>query len=206
MKRSAAMIALGGMAITVLVLAACSKTKNSETASTPVSTCVRGVDGITRDQYGRTCANYPTNANSCVNTRYNPTTGQYVDAITGLPANCSANGYFDGYNSVPFNGLYGSQYINGCDGWSLYYNAQYVPVDLGNGQLICMNTAYLYQQVPTYNWNDYYQYQTPVYLCSGYDCGGSSYAYNGNAYSCGSNLTLGFNFGFLGGSYSTCGW
>src|SRR4051812_21134850 len=89
-------------ATTALVLAlglvACGKTKNnSDNASTPASVCTRSWDGTMRDQYGRNCGNYATN--SCLNTSYNPATGQYVDISTGAPVNC-ANTY-NGTGAIP---------------------------------------------------------------------------------------------------------
>ncbi|MBX3021734.1 MAG: hypothetical protein KF799_08675 [Bdellovibrionales bacterium] len=195
-------LAIAGMAVIAAGLVACGKTKNDSNASTPASTCVRSYDGTLRDQYGRSCNQYGYNSGSCVNARYY--NGQYYDLYTNQPISCQSQGYFDGYNSVPYYGQnqYGTQFA-GCQGWSqVYYGTQYVPVDLGNGQLICMNTAYLYQQAPQYNWNNAYYYQQPVYTCQSYDCYGGSYG--GYNYSCTTQLNLGFNFGYGSAGIGMC--
>lgn len=218
MKTMNTLASFAALAVIAVSLAACQKSSNSSdtSATTPVaaSTCTRWSDGSMRDQYGRTCGNYAYNQNSCVNARYNPQTGQYVDATTGYPVNCQSSGYFDGYNSVPYQGYYGGQQFSGCQGWTqaVYQRygqyAQYVPVDLGNGQLICMNTAYLQQQVPQYNWAQYAYSQQPIYTCMSYDCygyGGGGYGYGqGYGYSCQANINLGFNFGYGGANFGIC--
>ncbi len=190
----------------VVGLGACGKKKNGSTASTPASTCTRSWDGQLRDQYGRLCSNYTTGTGSCLNTRYDPATGQYRDLTTNAVVNCNSTGYFDGYNSIPYYGQYGNTMINGCSQWSQIYGAQYIPVDLGNGQLVCMNVQYLSSYNPGYNWNQYYQNYMytgyPMYTCSGYDCGGSSYG--GYQYSCSTSLNLGFFTGGLGGNVGMC--
>jgi hypothetical protein len=154
-------------------------------------------DGTMRDQYGRACSNYATGTNTCVNARLDITTGRYVDITTGMPVNCNSTG-FDGYNTMPYYGQYGGTQINGCQGWSQVYGAQYIPVDFGNGQLVCMNTAYLGQQNPGYNFNQYYYTQQPLYTCQGYDCSGYGGYYNGYQYSgCQSQ----FNFGYASSGF-----
>jgi len=211
---------LAALAVIAVSLVACQKSSNSSdtSATTPVaaSTCTRWSDGSMRDQYGRNCGNYATNANSCVGAAYNQATGQYYNTTTGQPMSCQSSGYFDGYNSVPYQGYYGNQQFQGCQGWTqvVYQRygqyAQYVPVDLGNGQLICMNAAYLQQQVPQYNWAQYAQYQQPVYTCLGADCygygGGGGYGYGGyyGQQGCGVAVNFGFNFGYGSAGVGLC--
>jgi hypothetical protein len=189
----------------VLMLGACGKTSNGSgdaPAATPASTCTRSWDGTLRDQYGRTCNNYANSAGSCTNARYNPQTGQYVDINTGYPVQCNPQGYFDGYNSVPYNGSYQGQTFQGCQGWSQIYGAQYIPVDIGNGQLVCMNYAYLGQAYPqVYQYPPTYYYSQPVYTCSGYDCGGGSY-YGGGG--CQSSVNVGFSYGGVSAGIGFC--
>lgn len=190
----------------VVGLSACGRNRNGNAnASTPASQCTRGFDGQLRDQYGRLCSNYGMTNGSCVNTRYDATTGRYLDLTTGMPVNCTSTGYFDGINSMPYYGQYGTQMINGCQGWSQIYGAQYIPLDIGNGQLVCMNVAYLYQYNPGYNWNQYYNnymnYGYPMYACYSYECGGGYYG--GYNYNCSMNLNLGFFTGGLGGGFGT---
>lgn len=191
------------IAVTGLLLMACSKTStSSDTNSNPASYCQRSWDGQMRDQYNRVCSNYSVGNNSCVNARYNPQTGQYTDLNTGMPVSCNSQGYFDGYNSVPYYGYSNGQAFAGCQGYAYYppYQ-QYVPFDLGNGQLICLNANYLYQVAPSMNWYQYAQYQQPVYACQGYDC----YGGGGYGYTCDPSINFSFDFGFGGVSIGACG-
>jgi hypothetical protein len=205
-------IALAGMVI--LSLGACGKKKNGSTnASTPASTCTTNAAGQLVDQYGRLCNNYNSVLNnSCLNARYNYQTGQYQDITTGAVVQCTGTGLYDGYNSIPYQGMYGNQMINGCSGWTQFFMqyygtyVQYMPVDLGYGQRVCMNVAYLQTQNPGWNWNQYYtnyvNYGYPMYICSGYDCGGSYY---GNyQYSCNSGFNFGAFFGGFGFNVGAC--
>ncbi|MGE0527679.1 MAG: hypothetical protein AB7P49_11490, partial [Bdellovibrionales bacterium] len=156
------------------------------------------------DQYNRVCTP-TTSTTNCLNTRYDHSTGRYVDLTTGAVVNCNPTGYFDGYNSIPYYGYNNGQQINGCSGWTSvlyqqYGYVQYVPVDIGNGQLICMNTQYLGYYNPGYNWNTYAQYQYPIYTCNSYDCGNLGGSYYGQQYSCNMGFQFGFfTFGFGGG-------
>lgn len=159
-------LAIAGMVLMTAFLVACGKTKNDSNASTPTSTCTRSWDGSMRDQQGRACGASAT-YNQCANAYYN---GQYyIDRTTGQQVNCNYQ------NGVPQQG-----YGQGCQGWSQVYPGEYyVPVDLGGGQLICMNTRYLYQSQPNYfDWNNYYAYyQQPMQYYNPYyggGCGGSS--------------------------------
>jgi hypothetical protein len=211
MKPVTLMAAFATVAAVAVGMVACGKTSNSSnTATTPASACSVSWDGTMRDQYGRSCNNYPTGgANSCVGAVYNPVTRQYTNQM-GQPVQCNPSGYFDGYNSIPYQGMYGGQQINGCQSWTPVIQqqygqyAQYVPVDLGNGQLICMNAAYLQQRMPNYNWNQYAMYQQPVLACVSYDCYGGGYQYGGQSYGCSSSFNVGFNFGFGGASFGMC--
>lgn len=203
MKTKRALAAIFTVAAITAGMVACGKTKNNtENASTPpASQCTRRWDGVMVDQYGRQCANYPTN--NCANAVYNPQTGQYTDRTTGAPLQCQGS-YYDGYNSIPYYGQYQGQQIYGCQGWSQIYGAYYVPVDLGNGQMICMNTAYLQQQNPyyQYNWYNAYYYQTPIYTCQSYDCYGGYYY--GRQYGCSTNFNIGFDWGYGYGNFGMC--
>jgi hypothetical protein len=207
--------------VTVATLGACGK-KNTEStpASTPASTCQRYPDGTSRDQYGRTCSNLPGYGgygNGCVGTRYDATTGRYISLTTGQVVQCNPQGYFDGYNSLPINGMYGNQQINSCDGWTPWVMqryqqyAQYVPVDIGNGQLVCLNANYLSQQMPQQNWNQYAQMQQPIYMCTGCDCtmscgygGGYGYPAGYGYSSCNQSFNVGFSYGGFGASAGWC--
>jgi hypothetical protein len=143
------------------------------------------------DQYGRNCSYYGNTTNTCVNARLDPTTGRYYDIATGQPVNCNSAG-FDNYNSVPYYGQQNGYQFQGCDGWTQIYGAYYVPVDMGNGQLVCMNTAYLQNNNPGYNFQQYYYTQQPVYSCYSYDCYGGGGYYNGYQYG---GCQQSFNFG-----------
>ncbi|NJL24118.1 MAG: hypothetical protein HC902_02335 [Calothrix sp. SM1_5_4] len=192
--------------VTVATLSACGKKKNGSTASTPASTCTMNAYGAWVDTYGRSC-NPSATANTCTNVRYDATTGRYISLTTGQVVNCGVGnggyGYYDGYNSIPYQGQYGNTTISGCAGWSQIYGAQYIPVDIGDGQLVCMNTAYLNQRYGSQvNWNQYYYSHQPIYSCGGYDCNGGYYG--GNYYSCNTNVAIGFNFGYGGVGANLC--
>lgn len=200
-------IALAGFLM--IGLGACGKKKNgSSNASTPASTCTAGVDGQLRDQYGRLCNNYNNvlGGNNCLNTRYDAYTGRYLDLTTGQPVACNPNGYFQPGYSMPYYGMAGGQMIDGCSGWNQVYGAQYIPIDIGYGQRICMNVAYLQQNNPSYNWNQYYNnyanYGYQMYACYSYDCMGGYYG--GYQYSCSTSLNLGFFTGGFGGNIGMC--
>ena len=197
-KKNWAMTTVLG-AISLLAIA-CAKTSNSgPSASSPAtaSNCTTGSDGVSRDQYGRTCSNYAVNNNSCVNTRWNASTGQYLSLTTGQPVSCQSTGYTDGFNSLPVNGMINGQQFSGCGNWTAQSGQQYVPVDVGNGQLVCMNVNYLQQNNPGYNWNQYAIQQQPIYTCSGADCGGYSQGYASEGYGCSASINFGVNFGGL---------
>lgn len=142
-------LAIASLTVITVGLAACGKTKTDSNASTPVatSTCTRSYDGTMRDQYGRSCAAYGQN---------------------NIP--------YDGTNLNPY------QQGTGCQGWSQLmsqqygYQIYYVPVDVGNGQLICMNAQQM-PQAQNVNWYDPYYQQYPPYSCQSYDCGQN---YGGN--------------------------
>jgi hypothetical protein len=187
---------LFAITVSALGLMGCAKTSNSSpSASTPTpSTCTATWNGQMVDQYGRTCSNYATNTNSCVNATYNPATQQYVNPTTGQPVACNSQGFVDGFNSLPNSGIGSQGYFTGCTGWSQVYPGNYyVPVDFGNGQLVCMNTAYLSQQNQGYNFNQLYYTQQPIYTCSGWDC-------NTNYYG-GGGCNQAFNFGYATSSF-----
>ena len=201
------------MAVTI---SACSKTSNSDDpASTPTSACNASYDGTLRDQYGRTCSNYNTYSNSCVNARFNAATNSYVDITTGQPVYCNTQG-FTGTNTVPFNGTnFQGQSFSGCQGWTAVYGANYIPVDLGNGQLVCANMAYLsgyYPQIAQQPAS--YYYSQPIYTCSGYDCygggggyyggGGGGGYYGGGGGGCSTAISLSFYSGDSGASGGVC--
>lgn len=192
-------LAIAGLAVVAATLVACGKTKNdSNNASTPAAlSCTRAWDGTMRDQYGRSCGGVGYTGNNCGNARY--VNGQYYDPYTNQPISCG--GFYDGYNSIPYQGQYGGQYVQGCSGWTQIYGAYYVPVDLGNGQLICMNTQYLYNQMPQYNWNQAYYYQQPIYTCQGYGCQGGGGYYG---YGCQSSFNVGFDFGYGNANFGMC--
>lgn len=155
MKSMNAMALAGLVALTTL-LAACGKTKNDSNASTPA-----------------------TNTNVCANAHWNGYT--YVDNTTNQPVNCN---YGTG-TAVPQY-----QTSQSCDGWTQWVlqnygvYAYYVPVQLGNGQMICMNTDYLYQSYPQYNWDQYAYNQQSLYYYDPYSYGG-----------CGSSIYLNYDFG-----------
>ncbi len=193
-----------------LSISACSKKKTSSNgsatpaASAPVAAqCYKQWDGSYRDEYNRTCS--PTGTTGqCSNVRYDLSTGQYYDLSTNQVVNCTNAGYYDGMNSLPYNGSYGNQQFNGCQSWSYYYNAQYVPIDMGNGQMVCMNTQYLQQNNPNVNWNNYNNYnQNPYYSCQSWNCYQPAYQ-NGYQYSCQTSINLGYFSSAWGGSLGLC--
>lgn len=203
MKPMTTLASLGALVLMALTLVACGRTSNSGTpANLNGAQCTRTADGRFIDMYGRACNNYPTS--NCGNARY--VNGQYYDAYTGAPISCG-NSFFDGYNSVPYYGQYQGQNFQGCQGWSSYYpGTQYIPMDIGNGQMVCMNMAYLYNYYPNYNWgnvyNNYAMYGRPMYACMSYDCMGGYY--NNYNYSCMQSFNIGFNFGWGGMGFGMC--
>jgi hypothetical protein len=197
----------------VLALAACSKTDNGSNNSTAAAAtqCVIGSDGIARNQLGQSCV---PGANVCQGYTYNPQTGMYIGPNgQQIPAsNCA------GANTIPNNGYYGGTYVNGtgtgygCDQWSQYYGITYVPVNIGNGQMVCVNYQYLQSQImmsyPQYQYTPYYNNpsQWYSYAPSAYDYGygyGSGYT-GGYGYGCGTGISLGLSTGGFSGGVSLC--
>lgn len=209
MKPTSALAAIALVASAILLLAGCGKTNTSSNTNAVASVCTTNAYGQSVDQYGRPC-NY-NSANACLNVRYDMNTRQYVSLTTGQPVPGCGNGYYDGYNSVPYYASYGGQNLQGCSIYTPYTGAQYVPVDLGSGQLICMNSAYLAQYNPGYNWNQMCQYQVPIYTCGSANCMGGGY-YGGYNYGCNSGFNMGiftpyFGFAFgTGGGACGAGW
>lgn len=197
------------VSVIALGLGACGSKKKSSSGNSAASApapapaqCNRQYDGSYRDEYGRSCS--PNGAQGqCSNVRYDMTTGQYYDLTTNQVVNCANAGYYDGYYSLPYNGSYGGQQFNGCQNWSYYYNAQYVPIDMGNGQMVCMNVQYLGYYNPQVNWNNYNQY--PYYTCQSYNCYQPYYNNNyGYQYQCQTSINLGYFSSSWGGSLGLC--
>jgi hypothetical protein len=173
-------------------------------------TCTTGNDGIPRDQYGRSCSADVLNY-GCSGYTYNAQTGTYIDPATGQQFPASSCG---GTTTIPNTGYYGNNYItgtgygSGCDQWSQYYGITYVPVNLGGGQMVCVNYQYLQSQImttypqyastPYYNDPSYWYTYAPSAYSNGYSGGG----YYG--YGCGSGISLGLSSGGFSDGVSLC--
>jgi hypothetical protein len=204
---------LAALAISVatsITLTGCPQTSNGSndaTAATPASYCTTNAAGQSVDQYGRVCSNYASGTGNCVGATYNPATGTYINTATGQVVSCNPSGYFDGYNSVPYSGLYQGNTFTGCQGWSqVYPGVQYVPVDIGNGQMVCMNYAYLGSAYPNlYQQPASYYYSQPIYTCGGADCYGYGYGNAGGAYyGCSTSVAIGFSYGDVSAGGGFC--
>lgn len=211
MKLLKTITALAIAAVTAMSLGACGRSRNGTAANNAANQCTRGFDGQLRDQFGRICNGFGGGFgggfgnNGCLNARFDPTTNTYRDISTGQIVNCAGTGFFDGVNSLPYYGFNNGATFNGCQGWSQMYGAQYIPLDIGYGQMVCMNVAYLYQNNPGYNWNqsfnNYMMYGYPMYTCGGMmgGCGGGFYG--GYNYMCATSINLGFFNGAFGGGF-----
>jgi hypothetical protein len=190
-------------AYAVLSLTACPSTNNGSDNSTPAAvtplTCTVGINGQYVNQYGQPCSG---GATFCSGYTYNAQTGTYIGP-NGQQIPASSCG-----SAIPSTGYTGTNYVSGCQGWTQYYQSQgynvmYVPVNIGGGQLVCVDYNQLSQQ---YNFGQYNQaYIDPNYWYSypptAYQSGYyGNYGYN----SCASNVNLGFSTGGVGAGVSLC--
>jgi hypothetical protein len=170
-------------------------------------------DDSERDQFDRLCSSYENVlGNNCLNARFNHQTGQYHDINTGAILQCNGGDIYDGYNSIPYQGMYGGQMINGCLDWTQFFfqfygqYVQYIPVNLGREKRVCINVAYLQLYNPSQNWNQHYNNyvhdRTEMYVCVDQDC--TDGLHEGHQYTCSTALSLGFLNGNLGENFGLC--
>ena len=179
---------------------------SGKSAATPGSSCKWNAQYNTYlDNQGRYCNAY--NGQSCINQglRYDAYTMRWYD-LSGNVVSCNDGGQWGNNGYFPYNGYYGGYSINGCEGWNqIYYPDQYIPVDVGGGQMVCANMKWIggyYPQVYNYPYS-YYQYN-PIYAYQNdymYYGGGYGNGYNNCSSSLGvsfSNWTGGNQFGIGG--------
>lgn len=170
-----------------------------KTAATPGSSCKWNAQyGTYLDSQGRYCNAY-NNTQSCIakGLQYDSWTKKWYD-MNGNVVACSDGGQWGNNGYVPYNGYYNGWQVNGCEGWNYYYYPdQYIPMDIGGGQMICANMKWIggyYPQVYNYPYS-YYQYN-PMYAWNQYDSGwGGGYGYS----NCSSQLGINFS-NWTGGS------
>jgi hypothetical protein len=203
MKNTLTIAAAG---ILMILLAACSKkSSNSVSASTPTTCNYNGYQYV--DQNGVVCNPSISTANNCSALGY-----RYVTDSTGV-------GHWYNQSNVDVTSQCGTNYIgtngaNGCSYWNQVYPGNYYyPMNLGNGQLVCVNSQFLQNYVPNY-YNTYgsqpYNGMSQLYACNPYTCPqyytqyytgyGYQYYLTGNNCSPLSN-NVALSFGFDSGSY-----
>ena len=203
---------LAGLALagyTILALTACPSTNNGSNdataAATPATTCTMSYDGNLRNQYGQLCSSATLNGQCGAGAQY--INGQYY--VNGVAVNCGGSQYV-----IPPTGYAGGTYVTGCAQWSQYYPGHtYVPVNIGGGQLMCVDYGYLTSQ---YNFSQYnsnysspsYWYSNPptIYQCDPYyGCGGGGGGgYYGYGSQCAVNVNLGYSSGSFGAGVNMC--
>jgi hypothetical protein len=184
------------------VLTACgSKKGGSGAASTPGSSCTYNYQtGYYSDSQGRYCNG--TSTQNCQSMGYTYYNGHWYNSSNHI-VTCSGGSSWGQNSFFPNQGYSNTgNWVDGCSGWSMYYPGnQYVPINVGGGQIVCANVAYInqyysgFQQQYNYYGANYFQ-QNPMYW-------GQTNPYNYGGYNqC--STSLGISFGsdnFSAGGY-----
>jgi hypothetical protein len=137
--------------------------------------------GQSVDQYGRLCSTATT---GCV---YNPATGTWT--LNGVVSATCQTGAYGGGSYLPGQLSTGA----GCTYWDQVYPGNYyIPVDLGGGNIKCMNTTQFATMVPDYQ--NYYTNtaQTVYAVACPYDAWTCQYGFNGGgSWSAGGSTCIG---------------
>lgn len=122
----------------IIALSSCTKDKKNSGSAvvvtpTPVNTCANYAyrQGFYYDTNNHVVACSPGDANSCVNFRFEPTLGVYLDSA-GNRVNCNFNNLFNQNGLLPYHTTQG----NGCEAYAS--QGIFYPVLMGS-TMVCVN-------------------------------------------------------------------